>query len=171
MVSYANRQLDRKIDDLQKAIDRLHAASRHFFYKQGHGRLGQEPGEEEVAESRELDRLQKIAGELYKSYLHQKEQYQWTLELRLPQEVGEGKSVVEETARKGTLYFTVNHQSELTVCYLEGALRPKTSGDSLHSAMKRMVSESPLTAKFEPPLWNSAMPGTLHSGRKVCDSC
>ena len=127
-----------------------------FFYKQGHGRLDQEPDEQEVAESLKLDRLQKIAGELYKSYLHQKEQYQWTLELRLPQEVDGSNSVVKETAGERTLYFTVNHQSasdllsaELTVCYLEGAERPETPGDSLGLAMKRILSESSLIAEFQ----------------------
>ena len=148
-ILYANRQLDREIDELQKAIDRLHEFSRNCFYKMGHGRLGQEPQEEAVNDSLHLDRLQKIAGELHKSYLHRKELDQWMLELRVPQEIDGGNSVVKERARNGMLYFTVNHRSALTVCYLEGALRPKTPGDPLDLAMKRILSEPSLTAEFQ----------------------
>ena len=57
--------------------------------------------------------------------------------------------MVKEIARNGTLYFTVNHESAYHVCYIEGALRPETPGDSLDVAMERILSESSLIAEFE----------------------
>ena len=56
-ILYANRQLERKIDDLQKAVDRLHAFSRTCFYDMGHGKLNQDPEKDEIDESLQLDRL------------------------------------------------------------------------------------------------------------------
>lgn len=157
-ILYANRQLDRKIDELQKAIDRLHAFSRHCFYDMGHGKLDQDPDRDEIDESQQLDRLQRIAGELYKSYLHHKEQYQWTLELQFPQEVEGGNSIIKEIAKKGIIYFTVKHRSApnglisaqaLTVRHVEGALTSSIPADSLDLAMIRIISEPSGTAEIE----------------------
>lgn len=156
-ILYENQQLDRKIGELQKAIDGLHSFSRHCFYEMGHGSLDQDPGRDEIDESQELDRLQRIAGELYKSYLPRKEQYQWTLELWLPQEVDSGNAIVKEIAKKGMIYFTVKHRSvrsgpllaqELTVRHVEGALTPKIPADSLESAMIGILSQPSRTAEL-----------------------
>ena len=80
-ILYANRQLDRKIDELQKAIDRLHVFSRNCFHDMGHGKVNHDTDRDEIDESLQLYRLQRIAGEIYNSYLNHKGQYQWTLEL------------------------------------------------------------------------------------------
>ena len=156
-ILYENQQLDRKIGELQKAIDGLHSFSRLCFYEMGHGSLDQNPEKDEIDESLQLDRLQRVAGELYKSYLPQKAQYQWTLELRFPQEVEAGNAIVKDIAKKGIIYFTVKHRSvrsgpllaqELTVRHVEGALTPNIPGDPLEIAMTGILSQSPQTAEL-----------------------
>lgn len=136
-VLYANQQLDSKFNELREAIAGLHKFSMDCFNKMGHG---QEWDGEEVAESLRLDRLQKFAGEIYESYLHRKQQYQWTLGLQLPRGVDAGNSIVKDIARRGMIHFTVRHRSapnglissqELTARHLEGALDPRTPTDLL----------------------------------------
>ena len=157
-ILYANRQLDREIDELQKAIDRLHVFNRSCFYDTGHGKLNQDPERDEIDESLQLHRLQRITGELYKSYLNHNEQYQWTLELRFRQEVEGGNSLVTEIAKKGAIYFTVKHRpapnglisaQALTVRHIEGALTSDILADSPNLAMIRILSESSRTAEIE----------------------
>ena len=156
-ILYENQQLDRKIGELQKAIDGLHSFSRHCFYEMGHGSLDQDPEKDEIDESLQLGRLQRIAGELYKSYLPQKEQYQWTLELRFPQEVEAGNAIVKEIAKKGMIYFTVKHRpvrsgpllaQELTVRHIEGAMTQEIPADPLNLAMTGILSKSSQTAEL-----------------------
>ena len=86
-VLYSNQQLDKKIDEFGKAIDRLHVLSRQLYGKQGHGTLNSDPEKEEVGERLQIYRIQKFAEEVYQSYLWLRSQYRWKSELRIPSDM------------------------------------------------------------------------------------
>ncbi|MCJ1401440.1 hypothetical protein MMC11_004653 [Xylographa trunciseda] len=156
-ILYSNQQLDRKIDELGKAIDRLHIFSRQLYGKEGHGKLNSDPEREEVEESLHFDRIQRVACEVYQSYLRLRPQYQWKLELRVPNDTEQDSQALKQMAQKGIVYFTVKHRpladgpiltQELSIRQIEGAMISHLSTNSLDAAMSQIILQSSQTVEL-----------------------
>jgi hypothetical protein len=187
-VLYANPQLDRKVNDLEKAIDRLHAFSRQSWGQRGHGKLDANPEPEEVATVLSIERFQRAARELYQSYLQLRVEtnHQWKLELRVPDHIEVDKKVIGKLAEIGTVHFTVQCQAtaggpilaqEVCVRHVEGALISDVSATPLDTAMSQMLSLASQTVEVwqgfkiefsqsgSPTLWTRSLRYLLERSR------
>jgi hypothetical protein len=148
-----NQQLGVKISDLSSEVDRLHKVSRDCYKLMGHGEQDPKPQDIKIALNKvEFRTLANIFSATLNKGVLRSHSSKWFLELYLPPDSTESKTVISQIVDDCAMFFTIadgdeqqrsKEFKEIRMKQLKGASIPRPAALELLTTSMNLIYEQP----------------------------